>query len=158
MSHCKVQRLSLACFSPERLFIVVESRSADQHLFCYVWFLSPFPCIRGQKLGSRRAAENGICPLQFTWGKNRKKELIRTFSLFLHTFDLEPFFLFHLYSCPTSTSHGALGTPAVGFVQAQNVISKASSVCDMPEHCRKCGGFCIRGKLSHEFVRLLFSC
>lgn len=157
LSHSKVRHLSLACFSPERLFIVVGSRSADRHLFCYVWFLSPFPCLRGQKLGNRKAAENGICPIHL--GKKRKKEWIttRTFSLFLHTCDLEPFFLFNLCSCTTPMSHGALGTPAVGFMQAQNVISKASTVRDMSEHCSKYGGCCTGGKLSCEIVRLLFS-
>lgn len=162
LSHSKVRHLSLACFSPERLFIVVGSRSADQHLFCYVWFLPPFPCLRGQKLGNRKAAEKGICPFQFTWGgeKNKgKKEWITTTtcSLFLHTCDLEPFFLFNLCFCTTPMSHGALGTPAVGFVQAQNVISKASTVHDMSERCSKYGGCCTGGKLSREIVRLLFS-
>lgn len=33
---------------------------------------------------------------------------------------------FHLCSCTTSMPHGAGGTPAVGFVEAKNVISRVS--------------------------------
>lgn len=119
-------------------------------LLCLVSF--PFSLHQGTEVKQLESSRKWDLSFSFHLGKKqRKKEwiyirtyYIRTFSLFLHTFDLEPAFLFHLCSCPTSTSHGALGTWVVGFVQAQNVISKASAVCVMPEHCNKGWGGCIR--------------